>query len=91
MSGWSANAWWIHWSTKGAGEIRHKILWTSSAWAHRTGLARFDQAAPHQTAKLALRSAILAPTFAVWTCPIDQLPVPWYETRARLGAVSKRS
>jgi hypothetical protein len=71
-------------------EIRHRTLWTSSAWAHRTALASFDRAAPHQTAKQALRSAILPPTFAVWTCPIDQLPVPWRETRARLGAISKR-
>jgi hypothetical protein len=72
-------------------EIRHKTLWTCSAWAHRTGLAGFDQAAPHQSAKHALRGAILAPTFAVWTCPIDQLPVPWHETRARLRAASKTS
>jgi hypothetical protein len=35
-------------------EIRHKTLWTSSAWSHRTGLAGFDQAVPHQTAKQAL-------------------------------------
>ena len=72
-------------------EIRHKTLWTSSAWTHRTGLAAFDQATPHQTAKQALRSAIFAPTFAVWTCPVDLLPVPWRETRARLRAISKRS
>jgi hypothetical protein len=72
-------------------ELRHKTLWTSSAWAHRTGLAAFDQAAPHQTAKHALRNAILPPTFAIWTCPVDQLPVSWHETRARLRAVSKRS
>ena len=71
-------------------EIRHKTLWTSSAWTHRTGLAAFDQAAPHQTAKQTLRSAILAPTFAVWTQRIDQLPVPWHETRAHLRAVTKR-
>jgi hypothetical protein len=72
-------------------EIRHKTLWTSSAWSHRTGLAGFDQALPHQTAKQALRSAILPPTFAVWTCSTDQLPVPWHETRARLRAASERS
>ena len=72
-------------------EIRHKTLWTSSAWTHRTALAAFDQAAPHQTAKQALRNAILAPTFAVWTCRIDQLPVPRHEIRARLTAVNKRS
>ena len=72
-------------------EIRHKTLWTSSAWAHRTGLAAFDQAAAHQTAKQVLRNAILAPTFAVWTCSLDQLPVSWQETRAHLEAVSKRS
>jgi hypothetical protein len=70
-------------------EIRHKTLWTSSAWTHRKGLAAFDQAAPHYTAKQALRRAILAPTFAVWTQRIDQLPVPWHETRAQLRAVSK--
>ena len=70
-------------------EIRHKTLWTSSAWAHRTGLAAFAQATPHRTAKRALGGAILSPTFAVWSCPIDQLPVPWRETRARLRAVSK--
>ena len=28
---------------------------------------------------------MLPPTFAVWTCPIDQLPVSWRETRARIG------
>jgi hypothetical protein len=72
-------------------EIRHKTLWTSSAWAHRRGLAAFDQAAPHRTAKRALRRALLPPTFTVWTCPIDQLPVPWRETRARLSAVRQRS
>ena len=72
-------------------EIRRKTLWTSSAWTHRAGLAAFDKAAPHRTAKQALRSAILAPTFAVWRCPVDQLPVPWQETRARLEAASKRS
>ena len=72
-------------------EIRHKTLWTSSAWNRRATLASFEQAAPHQTAKRALRNAILPPTFAVWTCPIDQLPVSWHETRARLRAVSKRS
>jgi hypothetical protein len=70
-------------------EIRGKTLWTSSAWAYRAGLAAFDQAAPHRSAKQALRSAILTPTFAVWTCPIDHLPVPWHESRARLEAVGK--
>jgi hypothetical protein len=68
-------------------EIRHKTLWTSSAWAHRTGLAGFDRTEPHQAAKRALRSAILSPTFVVWTCPIDHLPVPWPEIRARLGEI----
>ncbi len=72
-------------------EIRHKTLWTTSAWAHRTGLAAFDRAPPHRTAKRALRRAILPPVFAVWTCPTAQLPVPWHEARARLGAVSRRS
>jgi hypothetical protein len=67
-------------------EIRHKTLWISSAWTHRTGLTAFDQAAPHQSAKQALSSALLPPTFAVWTCSIDQLPVKWQETRARLNA-----
>ena len=68
-------------------EIRHKTLWTSSAWAHRTGLASFHRSELHQTARQALRSAILSPTFVVWTCPVDHLPVPWQETRARLGAI----
>lgn len=72
-------------------EIRHKTLWTSSAWTRRAALAAFNQAAPHQSAKRALRSAILPPTFAVWTCSVDQLPVSWPETRARLSAVNKRS
>ena len=72
-------------------EIRHKTLWTTSAWANRSCLARFDQATPHRTAKQALKSAILPPTFAVWTRPIDQLPVPWHEARARLTAADKRS
>jgi hypothetical protein len=69
-------------------EIRHKTLWTSSAWAHRTGLAGFDHSDPHQSAKRSLGRAILSPTFVVWTCPVDHLPVPWEETRARLGATS---
>ena len=67
-------------------EIRHKTLWTSSAWAHRTGLASFDRSPPHQTAKRVLKSAVLSPTFVVWTCPADHLPVSWPETRARLLA-----
>ena len=71
-------------------EIRHGTLWTSSAWTHRTALANFDRAAPHQTAKQALRCAILPPTFAVWTCPIHQLPVPWREARDRIRANSNR-
>ncbi len=71
-------------------EIRHKTLWIRSAWTDRTALAAFDQAASHQAAKQALRGAILAPTFAVWTCPIDQLPISWQETRARLSAVNRR-
>ena len=72
-------------------EFRHKTLWTSSAWVSRTGLAAFDQAVPHRTAKQALKSAIRTPTFTVWTSPTDQLPVPWHETRARLKAVGNRS
>jgi hypothetical protein len=68
-------------------EIRHKTLWTSSAWAHRAGLASFDRSEPHQTARQALRSAILSPTFVVWTCPVDRLPVPWEDIRARLTAI----
>jgi hypothetical protein len=72
-------------------EVRHKTLWTTSAWANRSGLAAFDRSAPHRTAKQALRSAILAPRFAVWTCPIDQLPVRRHETRARLKAVNNPS
>ena len=71
-------------------QIRHKTLWTSSAWAHRADLAAFDQTAPHRTAKHALEGAIVASTFTVWTCRTDQLPVPWRETRARLGAASHR-
>jgi hypothetical protein len=72
-------------------EIRHKTLWISSAWVNRTGLAAFDRAVPHRVAKRALNCAIRTPTFRLWTCPIDQLPVPWHETRARLEAVSNRS
>ena len=70
-------------------EIRHKTLWTSSAWTRRTSLAAFDRAAPHRTAKRALRHALLAPTFAVWTQRTDQLPVSWHEARAHLRAVTK--
>ena len=71
-------------------EIRQRTLWTSSAWTRRTALARFERGYPHQSAKLALRSAILPPAFAVWTCPIDRLPVPWRETHDRIRANSNR-
>jgi hypothetical protein len=69
-------------------EIRHKTLWAGSAWAHRTGLADFDHSEVHLTAKRTLSGASLAPTFVVWTCPVDHLPVPWQEIRARLAAIS---
>jgi hypothetical protein len=72
-------------------DMRPKTLWTTSAWAHRTGLAHFDRTAPHRTAKKSLSPGLLPSTFVVWTCPIDQLPVPWDETRARLGAARGRS
>jgi hypothetical protein len=66
-------------------EMGQKTLWTVSAWTDRGGLARFDRTAPHWTARHALRAVTLPSTFVVWTCRIDQLPVPWRETRRRLG------
>jgi hypothetical protein len=66
-------------------DMRHKTLWTISAWSHRAGLARFDRTGAHSRARHTLRAVMLPPTFAVWTCPIDQLPVPWHETRARIS------
>jgi hypothetical protein len=74
-------------STGRSCRVRRKALWTGSAWAHRTGLASFDRSEPHQSARRSLRSAILAPAFVVWTCPAEDLPVPWKETRARLAAI----
>jgi hypothetical protein len=56
--------------------------------AEQRRLAGFDHSEPHLTAKRTLRGALLAPTFVVWTCPVDHLPVPWQEIRARLAAIS---
>ena len=70
-------------------ELHQKTLWTASAWTHRGGLARFDRTGAHLKAKQALRAVMLPPTFAVWPYPIDQLPVPWHETRKRLIIASR--
>jgi hypothetical protein len=72
-------------------DIREKALWVVSAWSHRAGLARFDRTVPHRTAKVALRSATLPPTFVVWTWPADQLPVPWTETCTRVHEAANRA
>jgi hypothetical protein len=72
-------------------EMRHKTLWTVSAWADRAGLVRFEQAPPHRTARRTLGVVMLPSTFVVWTCRVDQLPVRWHETRERLGGAGKRA
>ena len=65
-------------------DLRSTALWTVSAWSDRASLATFDRTAPHRTARRVLGSVMLPPTFAVWTWRIDQLPVPWHETRMRV-------
>jgi hypothetical protein len=34
---------------------------------------------------------MLPSTFAVWTCRIDELPVPWHQARERLGGAGDPS
>ena len=70
-------------------EVHKKTLWAASAWTHRAGLTRFDRTGAHPKAKQTLRARMLPPTFAVWTYPIEQLPVPWHETRERLNIASR--
>ncbi|MDN5857469.1 MAG: hypothetical protein L0H84_02495 [Pseudonocardia sp.] len=70
--------------------LHGRAVWTVSAWTDRKALARFDRDAAHRDAKTALRPHLLPSTLAVWTCPIEDLPVPWAEVRARLAAVGPR-
>jgi hypothetical protein len=72
-------------------DLRQATLWITSAWTHRAGLARFDRTGAHLRATQALRAVLLPPAFAVWTYPIDQLPVPWHETRERLSIAGRRA
>jgi hypothetical protein len=66
--------------------ISGSALWTVSAWTSRTALTAFEHSDPHQVAKIDLQARLRPATFAVWSCPAEQLPVPWPEVRRRILA-----
>ena len=69
-------------------QISGSALWTVSAWTSRTDLTAFAHSEPHQAAKVDLQARLRPATFAVWSCPAAQLPVPWPEVRRRIIAVA---
>jgi hypothetical protein len=74
-------------------QISGSALWTVSAWTSRTALTAFEHNGVHQAAKVDLRARLRPATFAVWSCPAAQLPVPWPEIRRRIlaGARTRQS
>jgi hypothetical protein len=66
--------------------ISGSALWTVSAWTSRTALTAFQHNEAHQAAKIDLQARLRPATFAVWSCPAAQLPVPWPEIRRRILA-----
>ncbi len=67
-------------------QISGSALWTVSAWTSRTDLTAFEHSDPHRAAKIDLQARLRPATFAVWSCPAAQLPVPWPEVRRRILA-----
>jgi hypothetical protein len=59
-------------------------LWTVSAWADRSALARFERSSAHRAAKHRLQSDLRPSTYAVWRCRVGDLPVRWAQARRRL-------
>jgi heme-degrading monooxygenase HmoA len=70
-----------------AADVRTRALWTVSAWADRTALARFGRSPAHRAAKDQLRDHLAPSTFAVWRCPVGELPIRWTEIRHRIHTV----
>lgn len=66
-------------------DVAAATLWTVSAWDDRAALTRFERSAAHRAAKNDLRERLTPSTFAVWDCPVRDLPLRWTEIRNRLA------
>lgn len=66
-------------------DVASATLWTVSAWVDRGALARFERSAAHRAAKNDLREFLAPSTFAVWDCPVRDLPIRWPEVRRRIA------
>ncbi|HSK91798.1 MAG TPA: hypothetical protein VK875_10845 [Euzebyales bacterium] len=67
------------------------MLWTVSAWRHRTDLLDFERSHAHRAAMRQLRDLLAPSTLAVWTSSADQLPIGWGDVHARITAIDARA